>query len=136
MAERTDKGFTLIEVVMASAIFIIAAGIIGSFVADITQINFQSNRHTKAVVLAVNKLEELINAGYYNPLLEEGEYENPLNPVNATGDSSGKFYQFWYIEDSTPIPSSKRIISQVQWDDPNSETKHVTLTVLCFEKIE
>ena len=135
MTEHTDKGFTLIEVIMATLLFVIAVGIVGSILMNITRMNFHSSRHTKAVILANNKLEELLVAGYSSTLLDEGESENPLNPVTAAGDSGGIFYQFWVVEDETPIPTSKRIISEVQWEGTNGTEKSVTLTALSVEDI-
>ncbi len=135
MKRCSEKGFTLVEVIVASTIFVIATATIASTLMDITRKNFHTNRHTQATILANNKLEELLNAGYENPLLAEGEYENQLNPVNATGDSSGRFYLYWAVDDHTPIPTSKRIVSQVVWDGADGEEKIVTLTTLCIETI-
>ncbi|MFC1508514.1 prepilin-type N-terminal cleavage/methylation domain-containing protein [Candidatus Omnitrophota bacterium] len=135
MRERPDKGFTLVEVVMATLLFVIAVGIVGSILMNITRMNFHSSRHTKAVILANNKLEELLGAGFHSPLLDADTYENPLNPITATGDSGGIFYQFWVIEAETPIPTSKRIISEIQWDGTDGTEKSVTLTALCIEDI-
>ena len=136
MKIHSEKGFTLVEVIMASLILVIGIGMIGSIIVNVTKKNFYSNRHTKAVVLANNKIDELLSVGYNSPLLAEGEYENPLNPVNATGDSSGIFYQFWVIEILIPISASKRIISEVQWDGADGEENVVTLTALCVEDID
>ena len=135
MTERNDRGFTLVEVIMATLLFVIAVGIVGSILMNITRVNFHSSRHTQAVILANNKLEELLVAGFNSTMLDEGEYENPLNPVTASGDSGGLFYQFWVVEDETPIPTSKRIISEIQWTGTNGNEKSVTLTGLSVEDI-
>ena len=134
MKTHSEKGFTLVEVIMASLILIVGMGIIGSIISDITRKNFFSSRHTQAVILAQNKIEELLKDGYESPTLNEGDYENPLNPVNATGDSAGVFYQYWTIEDLRPIPKSKQITSKVQWEGTDGELKSVILTSVCIDQ--
>lgn len=134
MIPRTERGFTLVEVIMASFILVIGIGIISSIIATVTQKNFYSHRHTQAVILAQNKIEELLNDGYESPNLADGDYVNPLNPVNATGDSAGVFSQFWTIDDLMPIPSSKQITSTVQWEGTDGETKTVILTAVCIDQ--
>ena len=134
MTIRNEKGFTLVEVLMASVILVVGIGIVGSIISDIVRKNVYSQKHTQAVLLAQNKIEELLNDGYESPNLVATSYENPLNPVNATGDSTGIFYQFWTVEDLRPIPRSKMIISKVQWEGTDGETKSVTLTAACIDQ--
>ena len=134
MRVHTEKGFTLIEVIMASIILVIGMGIIGSIITNVTKKNFFSFRQTQAVILAQNKIEELVNEGYNSPNMDSGNYENPLNPVSETGDSSGVFNQFWTIIDIMPIPRSKQIISTVRWEGTEGETKTVELTATCIDE--
>ena len=131
---KSERGFTLIEVIMASLMLVIGIGIVGSIISVIVQRNFYSQRHTQAVLLAQNKIEELLNDGYSNSNLNEDSYENTLNPVNATGDSNGIFYQFWTIDDLNPIPRSKLITSKIQWESTTGELKWVTLTAVCIDQ--
>jgi prepilin-type N-terminal cleavage/methylation domain-containing protein len=131
---RNEKGFTLIEVIMASLILVIGMGIVGSITTGILTKNFYSQRHTQAVILAQNKIEELLNEGYISPSLAEGEYDNPLNPVDSTGDSAGVFYQHWKIEDVKPIPRSKYITSTIQWQDQKGNPHSVVLTAVCIDQ--
>ena len=134
MRNSSEKGFTLIEVVMATVILTIGIGIFSSIVANVSRRNFYSHRHTQAVILVQNKIEEILNAGYESADLEEGEYENALNPVNSTADSSGIYSQFWDIYNSRPIPRSKQIVSFVQWEGVDGELKTVTLTAVCIDQ--
>jgi len=135
MKSHFQKGFTLIEVLIATTLLVIGISIMSSFVAKLTSRNFHSHRHTQAVIIAQNKIEELINEGYESPLLDEVDnYANPLNPVTATGDSSGMFYQYWTINDLHPIPKSKQIVSKVQWDSMKGELQTVILTAVCIDQ--
>ena len=79
--------------------------------------------------------------GYLSSNLDVGNYENRLNPVDATGDSSGIFSQTWEIQDLYPIDRSKIVTSKVTWvpagaeDDTTGtvEMKEVTLTAVCTD---
>ena len=96
--------------------------------------NFHSLRHTQAVILAQNKIEELINEGYSSSALLQGFYENSLNPVDETGLDSGVFTQFWDVEDINPIEKAKLIRSTVQWEDSNGDTQEVLLVSVCIDE--
>ena len=115
MIIRREDGFTLIEVVMATLLLVVGIALIGNIVSIVMKENFYSERHTQAVILAQNKIEDLINAGYDSDDLIAGDYEHAMNPVNATADSSGSFYLFWTIYDLYPIDRSKQIVCTVQW---------------------
>ena len=134
MKSEHPKGFTLIEVIMATLILIMGMGIVGSIIARISRANFFSQRHTQAVILSQNKIEELLNEGYNSSNLSEGDYENPLNPVNSTGDSSGVFFQYWSVQDIRPIDRSKQITSTIQWVGMDGESKSVILTATCIDQ--
>jgi len=134
MKSHSQKGFTLVEVLIATLLLLIGISMISSFVAKLTTRNFYSHRHTQAVIIAQNKIEELINEGYESPLLDAANYENPLNPVTATADSSGMFYQYWTINDLYPIPKSKQIVSKVQWEDMKGELQTLILTAVCIDQ--
>lgn len=134
MIIRSERGFTLIEVIMAMIVLTVGVGIVSSIIADVSRKNFLSNNHTQAVIMAQNKIEELLNNGYDSPNLDEGQYENPLNPINAAGDSSGVFYQYWRIDDVRPIDKSKQITSWIQWADKNNTTQTVRLTAICIDQ--
>ena len=135
MMSRSERGFSLVEVIVANFLLIIGIAIIASIIAMISEKNFFSQRHTQAVILAQNKIDELLNEGYSSSELNPGvNYENSLNPVNATGDSSGVFYQFWDIYDVDPIERSKKIVSTIQWEAMDGETKTVTLTAICIDE--
>ncbi len=131
---HSEKGFTLVEVIMAMLILTLGIGIISSIIADVSRKNFLSHNHTQAVIMAQNKIEELLNDGYESSNLTEGFYENQNNPINAAGDSTGVFYQYWQIDDLRPIPKSKQITSWIQWEDKDSAIQSVRLTAVCIDQ--
>ena len=134
MRRNKQGGFTLIEIIVASTILLIGIAMFASVVSRILHQNFLSHRHTQAVILAQNRIEFLLNDGYTSPNLNEGSYENPLNPVNETGDSNGVFTQIWDIDDVNPIEKAKLITSTVQWEDSKGELQEVTLTAVCIDE--
>lgn len=134
MKRSNQNGFTLIEILVASVILMIGVAMIGTVITGVVKKNFLSLRHTQAVILAQNKIEVLLNEGYKSPELHEGYYENSLNPVNETGDTSGVFTQLWDIEDVNPIEKAKLITSIVQWLDADGEIKEVILTAVCVDQ--
>ncbi len=131
---KREQGFTLVEIIVALVILVMGVTMITSIIATVVEKNFLSLRHTQAVNLAQNKIEELLNDGYSSSTLDEGSYENPLNPINETGDSSGVFYQYWQVNDVNPIERAKRIISQVEWLDADGVTQSVYLTGVSIDE--
>lgn len=141
MKKQSDHGFTLVEVVTSAVLLLIGIAIISSVISGVVRRNFFSHRNTQAVILAQNKIEELMSDGYMSSNLAEGGYENQLNPVDATGDSSGIFFQTWKIQDLYPIERSKMITSTVRWVPTGAENdttgtvemNEVTLTAVCID---
>ena len=132
--KRSEKGFTLIEIIVALFILVLGVAMSGTVLTTVVKKNFLSLRHTQAVNLAQNKIEELMNEGYVSTSMGEGSYSNPLNPVNETGDSNGVFYQYWEIEDVNPIERAKLITSRVEWDDGDGTRRRVYLTGVCIDE--
>ena len=131
---KRERGFTLIEIIVASFILVLGVSMISTVFIQVVNKNFLSLRHTQAVNLAQNKIEELMNEGYVSTSLGEGSYSNSLNPVNETGDSSGVFYQYWQIEDVNPIERAKLITSRVEWDDADGIRRTVYLTGVSIDE--
>ena len=134
MRARSERGFTLIEVIMAMTVLMIGIASISSIINNMTRKNFFSQRHTQAVIMAQNRIEALLNAGYDHDDLDEGLYENAMNPINATGDTTGIYYQYWEIEDLNPIPRSKKITSWVQWEGTEGVLQTVKLVAVCIDE--
>lgn len=130
----SPKGFTLIEILVASVILTIGIAMVGTVITTVVKKNFLSLRHTQAVNLAQNKIEQLLNEGYESPLMRDGAYENPMNPINETADSSGVFYQFWRIDDVYPIERAKFITSRVEWEDADGRRRQVLLTGIAVDQ--
>jgi prepilin-type N-terminal cleavage/methylation domain-containing protein len=112
LVRANTQGFTLLEIVIALAIFSI--GILAIASIQITSINGNSSARmqTEATTLAVERLERLIALPYDHADLDESN-----NPHQAT---SGVYTIIWRISEDVPIPFTKTIIVTVSADNPNA----------------
>jgi prepilin-type N-terminal cleavage/methylation domain-containing protein len=76
-----ESGVTLVEMLVALALFgFIMLGIAPLFIASV-QSNFSANEYTSIHNLARDRLEQLMNLPFNDPLLQPGVYNNDL-PVH------------------------------------------------------
>ena len=113
---QKDRGFTLIEVLIAISIF--AVGLLAVATMQISAINVNSTagQITTRMTWAQDKLEELMALPYSDPWLEAAG--NP--PGN---DSASNTHQLspttdgytisWTVTDNTPVPNTKLITVSV-----------------------
>lgn len=119
-----QKGFTIIEVLIAVTVLIV--GILATGVMQLTAIggNSLANRTTQATVLASGTIEELMKVGYDDPLLAATVTGNMINPRDASiltpalGDLENVtvpdqqpdgFEVFWQVRDNYPFVDCKTI---------------------------
>ncbi|HMA67647.1 MAG TPA: prepilin-type N-terminal cleavage/methylation domain-containing protein [Desulfosalsimonadaceae bacterium] len=104
------EGFSLIEVLIAMAIF--AIGVLG--LAGLQIRAFRDNQaarlQTEAVHLAEAHLEELAALAYDDPALSPGSYSR------SGAGPAGRFHLHWTIRKDTPINGAKTICLRVSWD--------------------
>jgi prepilin-type N-terminal cleavage/methylation domain-containing protein len=107
-----NRGFTLIEVMIALAIFSI--GILAIAGMQISSINGNSSARmqTEATTLAVERLERLIALPY-----DDAE----LDPGNQPPVTSGSYTIVWSVIEDVPIPLTKTIKITVTADNPNAK---------------
>jgi type IV pilus assembly protein PilV len=108
-----EKGFTLIETLMAIAI--IAIGLLALAALQTTAISGtgRANKHSMAVLLAEDQIETYKNYPYDSI---------PSSPSTESGttlpqDSWGIFTRTTTVQDGTPVPGSKTITVTVSWPD-------------------
>lgn len=104
------EGFSLIEVLIAMAIF--SVGILG--LAGLQIRAFRGNQaarlQTEAVHLAEAHLEELAALAYDDPALAPGSYSR------SGAGPAGRFNLQWTIRKDAPINGTKTIRLRVSWD--------------------
>ncbi len=110
-------GFTLIEVLIAIAIFSI--GILAIATLQIKSINANSaaRMQSEATTAAVDCMERLMSLPYENPELDEsaGIQQNQVGPYTV----------FWKVQDEAPISWCKTISVWVTANNPNARTVRI-----------
>jgi prepilin-type N-terminal cleavage/methylation domain-containing protein len=97
-----NKGFTLVEVMIGMAIFIIGYLAVASMQMVAIKGDTSARKITEAATLAADRLETLIVLPYDNilsgPSVTEGAYEVS-----------------WQVAPDTPLPNTKSITVTVEW---------------------
>jgi prepilin-type N-terminal cleavage/methylation domain-containing protein len=130
MLNRSEKGFTLIEVLVSMVIFSFGFLAIIKMQILATTINVQARGMTEGVIVAQNKIEELSSLSYTDASLQDGAGDSagaaglddfPITP--ASSDKADQFDDvtntryttFWNIVDDSPFNGTKTIRVIVRW---------------------
>ena len=107
-----SAGFTLIEVLIAVAIF--AIGILAIAGLQIKSINLNSSTRlqSEATTAAVDRMERLMSLPYEHPELDES--------TGTQQSQVGAYTVFWEITDESPISWCKTIAVWVTSDNPHA----------------
>ena len=102
--EKSKKGFTIVEVMIAMAIF--AIGILGVAKMQLksTNSNTTSRTMTEASTFAVDQIEQLMSVPYDNAAMAANSYTNIQNQM---------YNLSWRITDNNPVTNTKQIAMTV-----------------------
>ena len=105
-------GFTLIEVLIALAIFAIGILAIASLQIKSINLNSSARMQSEATTAAVDCMERLMSLPYEHPDLDEssGTQQYQMGPYTV----------FWSITDESPISWCKTIAVWVTADNPHA----------------
>jgi len=105
-----NQGYTLIEVLIAMAIF--AVGFLALATLQIKSIkqNASAKMYTEATSVAVESLERLISLPYDHSDLNQGN-----NPHSMT---TGGYTIKWNVQDDIPVTATKTIVINVTGTNP------------------
>ncbi|MBT8364555.1 MAG: prepilin-type N-terminal cleavage/methylation domain-containing protein [Deltaproteobacteria bacterium] len=105
-----NLGFSLIEVLIAMAIFAIGILAVGSLQISATNNNASARMRAEATTLASEKAEELMSLP---------NYDDPLLDTDTHADSSPNniYCIAWTANIDSPIANAKTITLSVRWSD-------------------
>ena len=104
------RGFTLIETLIAMAIFSIGILAVGSMQISAINNNASARMRTEATILASETVEDLMSLEDYNDPLLGTDTQSASSPNNI-------YCIQWSAAVDTPIPSTKTITLSVRWTD-------------------
>ena len=119
-----QKGFTLIEVVTALAIFSIGLLAIASIQVRTTSENAKSRFATEAAAKAQDQVERLLLLPY-DPAAPAPEFSNANNGTRAYSDPTGRYTIDWTVSPpDTPINNAVTVIVSVNWNANGSQKNY------------
>ena len=138
-----EKGFSLIEILIAITVFAIGILAVGKMQIAAIKGNSFANDLTKATTLAQDRMEKLIGLPYEidptvntDPLDDTNPPNGPagLDDTNATADHNDpnnpvddRYNIFWNIATDHPINNTKEIRVIVRWTDRGAQ-KRISIT--------
>ncbi len=103
-----DQGFTIIEVLMALAIF--AIGILAVAKMQLTSVNGNTSarKYTEASTWGVSEIENIMSTAYDDAALDDGTTGTVVQGIYTVN---------WTVTEAVPIPNVKQINIVVTWDN-------------------
>ena len=118
-AARGCRGFTLVEVMIAMAIFAIGFLAIAGLQIQSINSNAAARMQSEATTAAVDELERLMSLPYEHPDLDEAG--------GVQQRQVGSYSVNWQITDEAPISWCKTISVWVAADNPNAREVRISL---------
>jgi type IV pilus assembly protein PilV len=110
---RTEKGFTILEVLIAISVLSIGILAVASMQVSAMWGNNFAARQTEATTIALDRTEKLLSLSYQATDLSSGNHTDS-NPPNG-------YSIVWNVEDDTPLNNSKRVRVTVKWSSHGAQ---------------
>ena len=113
--KRGQRGFTLIEVLIAMAIFSICILAVGAMQITSTNSNASARIHTEEYTWVVDQIERMTALDYEHADLDPGNRSVVQGPYTVA----------WTVVDNTPVTGAKRVT--VTADGPHRRARPITI---------
>ncbi|MCD6332035.1 MAG: prepilin-type N-terminal cleavage/methylation domain-containing protein [Bacteroidales bacterium] len=113
-----EKGFTLIEVMIAMGVFAIGILAVASMQITASQGNRSARLQTEAVTRASECMENLVNQGY--------------SDITDGSDTQGEINLSWTVADDTPITDIRTVTVTATWNDRGG-TRNADFSYIIFD---
>jgi len=127
---RHRRGVSLIEILVAVFIFLVAViGIIPVISSTLTG-SREANQRAIAAALAQEKLEELRNSEY-DSIASGQDVNDQGDPVGLDeyGNEGGIYYRSWEVEDGAPMVGAKTVTVTVTWTEHRVNTYEMSTII-------
>ena len=105
---NTERGFTLVEIIVAICVFSIGMLAVASMQVSGTQGTASAKWNTGATVWASDQMEKIISLPYDHPDLADGAH---------AGVTEDQYAISWVVQDDELVDNTKTITVTVTWDD-------------------
>src|SRR5262245_65599570 len=126
---RRESGFTILEVLVAATILVVAVSALASLLSSTTAVNVSARHATRAVLLAMEKMEQLRALPFDDPALAASPPGTLEADVAGFSDAPADGYRRrWSIAPLDALPASACVVQVLVWSpgDP-SEASLVTI---------
>ena len=117
-----EKGFTLVEVLIAVSIFAVGLLAVAMMLDTAIQYNSSARFITEATEIAHSQMEKLMNSPYDDTNLDEASSPYGPNPI-------ANYNVSWTVRENVPMPAMKTISLSVTWNS-RGENKSLTINSL------
>lgn len=104
---ETEKGFTMIEVIIAISVLTIGILAVSSMQVSAIRGNSFAGRQSEGTTIALDRLEKLMSLSYGDADLAAGSHTAP--------SPSSRYTVAWNVSDDSPMDNAKRVIVTVRW---------------------
>lgn len=123
----TNRGFSLVEVLIAIAIFAIGILAVAKMQYGSTHNNTAGNITTQATMLAREKLEELKSLPFTDTDLDFGPHDDTDDLIAEKGEAMSRYTRKWDVSDPGIGSNARQIQVTVSWTR-HSQTREIELT--------
>ena len=117
---HNDKGFLMIEVILAIALIAIGLFAVMSLTTIVIKGNTQSKNSTAAITLAQDKMEYFRGVGYDN--------------ITGTSSAYNDYYLQTLVQNNVPSANMKTVTVDVYWNPGTPTSNHKVTLETIFAK--